>query len=63
MLAICTMRSLVKEWGFIRALCRHLLFITMIEAQSIELEMGCPLELLYVDDLMIGAESMLNVKT
>ena len=35
-----------------------LLFIIVLEALSREFRTGCPWELLYVDDLMISAESM-----
>ena len=35
-----------------------LLFIIVLEALSREFRTGCPLELLYADDLMISAESM-----
>ena len=44
-----------------------LLFIIVIEALSREFRTGCPWELLYADDLMIGAESkeelLVKVKT
>ena len=35
-----------------------LLFIIVLEALSREFHTGCPWELLYADDLMIGAQSM-----
>ena len=35
-----------------------LLFIIILEALSREFRTGCPLELLYADDLMINAESI-----
>ena len=44
-----------------------LLFIIVLEALSREFRTGCPLELLYADDLMISAESkeelLVKVKT
>ena len=35
-----------------------LLFVIVLEAISMELRTGCPLELLYADDLMVSAQSM-----
>ena len=46
--------------GCSSGLCSNppLLFIIVLEALSREFRTGCPWELLYADDLMIGAESM-----
>ena len=56
-----TARSLVLEWVFIRTLSLaryYSSFIIVLEALSREFRTGCPWKLLYVDDLMISAESM-----
>ena len=56
-----------EEFGVGVGVLSPLLFIIVLEALSREFRTGCPWELLYADDLMIGAESMeellLKVKT
>ena len=45
-----------------RSVLSPLLFIIAMEALSHEFRSGCPLELLYTDDLVIAAESLSELK-
>ena len=51
-------RPLVSEWECIRAQSSvHCWFIIVLEALSREFREGLPMELLYVDDLVLVAET------
>ena len=40
-----------------------LLFVIVLEALSMELRTGCPWEILYADDLMVSAQSIVKLRT